>query len=274
MLFANKFQLGATILSSGAAFDADAQAFFTAVEGGGDTLTGTQKTAINTLVLDMKDAGVWTKMAAIYPIIGGTSSAHKWNLKDPRDLDAAYRLNFVGAPTHSANGVDWNGTTQYANTFLVPGTVFTQDDMHLSYYSRDNVTGGADMGARFTGGGRDVMLSIDWGGGQGSLSRINAYYVAARNAPTSAAGLHTVVRADAASYVNYEGAGVLQTVAQASTGEVDRPIFVAAINNGAPVDYSTRQCAFASVGTALTAGEVSSLNTLVVAYQTTLGRNV
>ena len=28
----------------------------------------------------------------LYPMIGGTANAHKFNWKDPRDLDVAYRL--------------------------------------------------------------------------------------------------------------------------------------------------------------------------------------
>jgi hypothetical protein len=36
--------------------------------------------------------GIWRKTHAIYPLLGGTASAHKFNLKDPRDLNAAYRL--------------------------------------------------------------------------------------------------------------------------------------------------------------------------------------
>jgi hypothetical protein len=56
----------------------------------------TQKSAVNTLVTSLKEYSVWTKLNAIYPFVGGTATTHKWNLKDPRDLDAAYRLEFFG----------------------------------------------------------------------------------------------------------------------------------------------------------------------------------
>ena len=48
--------------------------------------------AVNNLVLDLKKYGLWTKMKAIYPIVGGNAWSHKFNLKDPRDVDSAYRL--------------------------------------------------------------------------------------------------------------------------------------------------------------------------------------
>ena len=93
------------------AIDPDAQAFITAAS----ITDPTQQSAINTLVTDLKGYGVWTKMKALYPFCGSTASQHKWNLKDPRDLDVAFRLVFSGGGTHSANGAWPNGTNAYAN---------------------------------------------------------------------------------------------------------------------------------------------------------------
>ncbi len=79
-------------------YDADAQAFFNALEADASpvTLNTSQKDSINTLVEALKSASIWTKIKAIYPMIGGVASSHKYNLKDPRDLDAAFRLTFSG----------------------------------------------------------------------------------------------------------------------------------------------------------------------------------
>ena len=66
--------------------DADATTFITAA--GITNLI--QASAINTLVNDLKTYGLWTKMKAIYPFVGGSATSHKFNLKDPRDLDAAF----------------------------------------------------------------------------------------------------------------------------------------------------------------------------------------
>ena len=118
--------------TAASAFDADAQAFITAA-----AITDvTQQNAINTLVLALKGYSIWTKFKAIYPIVGGSASSHKYNLKDPRDLDAAFRLTFAVGWTHSANGMTPNGVT-YANTFFKPSTEgLTYNNNHLSYYSK------------------------------------------------------------------------------------------------------------------------------------------
>lgn len=93
--------------------DANAQAFITAA----NITDPTQQSAIDNLVIGLKTDGIWTNMSAIYPFVGGTASSHKWNLKDPRDLDVAYRLAFFGGWTHNANGITGNGTNTYADTF-------------------------------------------------------------------------------------------------------------------------------------------------------------
>ena len=46
----------------------------------------------------------WDAYKAIYPLVGGTADRHKWNLKDLRDDDAAYRVVWTNV-THSATGM-------------------------------------------------------------------------------------------------------------------------------------------------------------------------
>lgn len=118
--------------------DVDATAFSTAA-GLTDSI---QKSAINTLVKDLKRYGIWTKIKAFYPFVGGSASSHKFNLKDPRDLDAAYRLTFSGGWIHDANGAKCNGSNTSADTFLslraVLGATSTQHTFGI--YINENPT--------------------------------------------------------------------------------------------------------------------------------------
>ena len=54
------------IASQIASFDADALAFFARVTAAGGSLSLTEKTATNQLVLDLKANGLWTPMNGIY----------------------------------------------------------------------------------------------------------------------------------------------------------------------------------------------------------------
>jgi hypothetical protein len=94
--------------------DADALAFLTAALITDPVI----KTAINTLVVQLKENGIWSKMIAVYPFVGGTATSHKWNLKDPQDTNAAFRLQFFGGVTHSIYGIQGNAINGYANTFV------------------------------------------------------------------------------------------------------------------------------------------------------------
>ena len=130
--------------------DPDASAFINAAGITDPTIT----TAVDTLVTDLKGYGIWTKLKAIYPFVGGTATTHKFNLKDPRDLDAAFRLLFSGGWTHSANGIQSNGTNTFANTFYVPNTECDSQNNSVSIYIRNNVNQAAyDMSATNDSGG-------------------------------------------------------------------------------------------------------------------------
>jgi hypothetical protein len=112
-------------------FQDETIAYLNAVEGTGVTIPDTVKPYIDTLVRDLKGLpnpnyttyNIWNSLSVIYPFYGGTAASHKFNLKDPRNADAAYRLIFTGSPTHSAAGTEFNGVNQTANTyFIVNGT--------------------------------------------------------------------------------------------------------------------------------------------------------
>ena len=113
------------------------------------------------LTTDLKNYGLWNKMKAVYPFVGGTSGSHKFNLKDPRDLDAAFRLTFSGSWIHSSTGATPDGTTAYADTKLNPNTIgISAASIHISNYLRTNSNGlFCDMGA-YGGDPADYQVSL------------------------------------------------------------------------------------------------------------------
>jgi hypothetical protein len=115
--------------------DADAQAFVTAA----DIQDKVEADAINNLVIGMKADGLWSKMKAVYPFVGGTASSHKFNLKNPLDTDAAFRMTFHGGVTHSSNGITF-ATNGYADTKWLPSANSTTSNVSGGAYSRTNLT--------------------------------------------------------------------------------------------------------------------------------------
>jgi len=242
--------------------DADAQAFVTAAS----ITDQVQATAVNNLVIGLKADGLWTKMAAIYPFVGGTAASHKFNLKNPLDTDAAYRLVFNGGWTHSSTGALPNGTNAFADTKLNASTVLASfNSNHISYYSRtQNLTDSANMG----GGSGSAYLTLErstqWNG--------NTFLNFAVD-PTTSLFINTRT-ANNVQKLYRNGSQLGSTNTATSTISANAALYLGARNIGGGNQYSVRECALASIGDGLSDAESANLYTRVQTYQTALSRNV
>jgi hypothetical protein len=230
----------------------------------------------------MKNNGTWAKCSAIYPMVGGTASTHKFNLKNPLDTNAAFRLSFSGGWTHSANGALPNGTNAYANTFLIPNTL-SNTNHHLSYYSRtQSTTGGQiDIGAEVVASNNNFALDLYFG----SLS-IKAFVssgyptYSVTSANNDTLGFTIGTRTSNTSAKLFQEGVLLSTLATNNSPSTlpNRALYIGANNNvfnaGAGGSFSVKQCAFASIGSGLTDAEALALYNSIQAMQVTLSRQV
>ncbi len=258
----------AWVFSENPPYDSDAVAFFDATG-----ITDSDiKDAVNTLVTDLKDNSLWTLGKAIYPIVGGNATAHKYNLKDPQDTDGAFRLNFVNTWTHDANGMSGNGTTAYANTFYVTSTQHTDALMSIGLYSRTNSSGTiCDMGAYNATGTKQTAIWTRFG---------DVFY----GIPTEDGILTNVSNTDSRGwfFASRTGASATflqknstQTTKTANTGNPSVSVYIGARNDdGSSIYHSSRQIAFAWLGSTLSTSQASTLYTIINTFQTSLGRNV
>jgi len=249
----------------GAGFDVDAQVFITAT----GITNSTQQNAINQLVLDFKAYGLWTKMKAIYPIVGGTAFTHKFNLKDPRDSDAAYRLSFVNV-THSSNGILGNGTG-YVDTHLNPFLNLTLNNTHLSNYCRTNTSGNiVDMYASGVGsvyGLYQRFSNVFWSDCYNTTTNRNTI------ANTDSRGFFATSRTSATSLKMYKNNSTLLTSTTAQVSALPNgTMFLMSLDMS---QYrSNREYAFFTIGDGLNDTEESNLYNSIQVFQTTLGRQI
>ena len=266
-------------LSTAAAFDADALAYFTA----NTAITSTaDKNAINTFFLGLKSDGIYTKMKAMYLPIWGSAATCKWNLKDPRDLEVAYRLNFATGWTYSSTGITPNGAT-YANTFLIPSSVFNTTTFEsYSYYSRTNATSiddyviGSFNGVNGTNCGiigRRTTTNLS-----GVFSNYNSgiSYQDARYTNTDGRGFYLG---------NQQGTGIKfyknnSLVAQNTTvatnaNQSTYSVYLGALNYLNTVSgATTKECSFAHLGEKLTDAEAANFSNRVNTLMTYFGINI
>jgi hypothetical protein len=255
--------------------DLDIIAFITAT----GITDATQITAIDYLVVNLKLYNLWTKFKAIYPFVGGTAFTHKFNLKDPRDLDAAFRLSFGGGLTHSSTGCLPNGTSGNANTFFIPSDHLTISSAHISFYSRTNTnqTEGRDMFVRTS-----LTNSYGLSARRNSNLEIDLYYnnntsrVVINNSTST--GFYLGNRNSSSIVKAYKnGSFLASNTATIAEVNVLHNLYLFAFNDAgslSPNSYGNRECAFASMGDGMSDNDTSVFYNIVQQYQTILGRAV
>lgn len=264
-------------------YDGDAQLFFDANTG----LSSTQKGAVNALVLALKSDGIWNRMVAIYPFVGGTAAAHKWNLKDPRDNDLAFRLSFLGGWTHDASGALPNGTTGYAKTFIDVHENCPQYSFHGSFYNAANVAPGASDYFLFGGKPSGPGIQFEFYNNNsifaytGEVNSVGSAVTLNITGQSTWNGLFTL-----STYHN-NFFRVFRGTTQIGSQTTDRygyfpnndpnsdtgKLYISAYNNNETAQsFSPYKCSFISFGWGLNTTQVSALNTAVINLQTALSR--
>lgn len=210
------------------------------------------------------------KIKALYPIVGGSATTHKFNFLDPRDLDAAFRLTFSGGWTHSATGAKPNGTNAYADSHLLD-SVLGYIDTTLNYYTRNTPSSsfsfliGVDDN---TSPYNEIFITGSTFGSYFYKNGGNTVY----SGSTPVKGLCTALSRGGTNGINLfiNGTNVVSQGGQINTN-VGQSYYIGGtrgylLNNG--------ECAFASIGKGLSNTEVSDLYSAVQTFQTSLSRQV
>jgi hypothetical protein len=213
-------------------------------------------------------------MAAIYPFVGGTATTPKYNLKNPADTDAAYRISFSGGWTHSsAAGITPNGTNASADTFYRGSG--TDNNFALSNWTttttlQANTAGLFTFGAATTDiasyGVIQNRTNVNWYSNMGADAQgaIFSY------SNVGQSGLIVGSRTSSTSNKLYRNATLLATATGTQTGTW--PARNIHFGNPVSTTYTTMNSIFASISTGLTDADVTNLYNAVNTFQATLGR--
>ena len=250
-------------------FDSDAQAFFTRVTVAGGTLSATEKLATNQLVLDMKSAGIWASMKAIYPMVGASAAACAQNLKS-----SSFTGSFSSGWTFASTGVTGNGTSAYLNTNYNQTTAGDSlNSAHLSFYSRTNVnTAQVEIGLQTPIPTTYNLLELRTAG-------LTYFSINTNGLPTytdaNSLGFYVGNRQAATDLDLWKNGTKVINGTTASSVLPNANIYIGAFNNnGAAALFSTKECALASIGDGLTDTQALDFYTNVQTFNTTLSRQV
>ena len=257
-MYYNKYRL---LFTGAGSYDADAQAYFTAT----GITDNTQKSAINTLVLAFKSYNIWTKMTAVYPFVGGTSSTHSYNLKN----SATFQITWSGSLTHDSNGILSGGGVGF--TGIIPLSHLSLNSVHAFIYSKTNTpTGSFDFGCGdgsslfygyITAGGSCQILMNDVTGTYPSISDSSGGFLCNRSGSN-------------AVQVYRNGSSIHTSSVTSTSLPTTYQFAVAGLYDSGSIVGSSKVIAFTTVGSSLSSTEASNMHTAVQAFQTSLLRNI
>ena len=250
-------------------WDPDAGAFINASGIGGQ-----EAYAVNTMVNELKNVGIWNKFNFIYPFVGGNANSHKFNLINPQDTDAAFRITYGGTVNHSANGIQGDGTSGYCNTHLTPSACGGgQNDTHISLYCTvlPTARAGTDMGATTNQAVSALAMNLRNASNVFNTGVNNATFGGVAN---TTGGFFLITRTLSTEYRRYKNTTESTAVQTSATVSTTKMAICAWNNNGTFQNFQDRTYGFASAGFGLTAAENNNLYNIVQKFQSTLNRAV
>jgi hypothetical protein len=250
--------------------DSDISGFFDRVTTAGGSLTNNEKIAIVNLVQYLKDYGIWTKMKAVYPMVGASAAACAQNLKS-----SSFTGTFTSGWTFASTGVTPNGSSAFMNTAFNPNTECASANVGgLGIYSRTSRAGNP-------GRTQGVLGSPSYFGGW-VLYNATSTYGAINDA--TGGGLATttsqlfwqVARNNSATQLLQGLNGEVSTLTQAATLKANANVYFGAANSaGVATNFDTLEIALCYLsGDALSSTNLQNMYTAVQAFQTTLSRQV
>lgn len=248
--------MGAKQPAAGGGFDADYQAVLNYATTQGYTLPSAgQQTLQNQLLLDLKNAGIWSKLDTF--AVFATDGDSDFALIDWIRLSDYTGIN---SPTFTTNqGFTGNGTSSYINTNFQPinGANYAQNSAHFMVYCYAN-----DSSSTYYGGALDttpsVIRSLNFGG-RDSSNRFSTIAInstssdlTATNSVLDDTGFNLITRTNSTNVKAYKNNTLIGTFTNSSSlnsYQLARNIFLLARNlNGAANSFATRKLSIIGIG--------------------------
>jgi hypothetical protein len=239
----------------------------------------TEISAITTLVSELDTANLLTEFYAAYPHVGGTSTSNMYNLVNPEDSDAAFRLSFIGGWTFASNGATPNGANAYANTHLDPSINLNETDLATwGYFSRTNsaIFGEYVMGVTDENNGGVQLIARRDDDRQYALSDFSSVtWRGATNFESTNGSGFFIGAQQGVNAKLFKNGNLIVSNSFEHTTQVPPvgDVYLGALNlNGDTFGFTDKRCVFSFISKKLTDAQIVTLNTIVQTFQTNLGR--
>ena len=240
----------------------------------------------NTLVVDLKAAGVWSKGDVIYvtAVHTNTGGEARINWKNP----GTFNLSDPGStnPTFTSyEGFASDGTSDYLSTnynVAADGINTSLNSTTIAVYNRATVPSSPTGSHYFIGANEwpnysHLSLAVNAGSFDlmSQCNSVDAYNIGF-NIGSGATGFFVATRRGDADNELYKNGSSIATDAESySGGETNRDFILFALDqNGTPEGFLSCQISFVYIGGGLTDTEVANMNTAVEKYMDAIGKGV
>jgi len=264
------------IVASISGIDSDWAAYYQRVISAGGSLTTTEQAATLQLVLDLKSYGLWSKMKAIYPMVGASAAACRQNLKS-----SSFTGTFTSGWTFASTGVTPNGTSAYMDTgFNNQNNWTSSSNGSMGIISRTNPTAivQCDMGSGndLATGGNSSTIYSRYAGDQ-FYSGLNCISVVPGSSNTSSIGFFVTSRTSSTAYTRHKrGSSTINTTVNENIGtNPNKTVYLGAGNDvttNAANNFSNRQYTFCFIGDGLSQTDVDNYWTSLQTFNNALSR--
>jgi len=251
-----------------------ANIYIDAVLAAGGTLSGAQETAIQTFYSSLDTAGIYSKMYAMYPFLGGVAASNAIEFVNP---GGGFDLTFTGTWTHNnlSGSTCTPSVANYANTSFNPTTDAVSVTTDFSFGLM--IVGGAVQGYHGLGqsGAANNYIIV------GTFGQVDMYFgqgtgnFAGNPAGFTIAAFEAVSRTLSNSwYGAYTNSGPLTTVSKTNAYTTYNGDIHLGRINGLGSFAGGGQLRFGFIGKGLNTTEMEDLADYANTLQTAFSRNI
>lgn len=253
------------------AWDTDALAYISAIGITDDT----EKLNIDSFVKALKSNSLWSRCQAIWPFRGSSATAHKFNLKNPVDSDAAFRLTFHGGGTHSSAGYLVNGTNAYARTYFNPATHQNVNSNGFTWVLGTNNTKGSDaldLGVQQSGTARSYATSKRGGFSYAQILLNGTPADSGGATITDVRGVHSASRQSSTVAKLIKNNATLINQGGADGSLPNGEMYIGCVNAGGPYGYSNNRFQVVIMHEGFSDSDITILQSIIATFENNSGR--
>lgn len=248
-------------------YQVEAQRYFDSVALN-SPLSTTEKSAWNQFVISAKANGYYSKLLAVYPILGSSATQHAWNAITPSD----FKLTYSGTVTHTSQYMVGDGTTGFANTQFQMSTQIPSGLGGIGVWIKNNTGAGATVaiGAKSAGPSYTQIFPYLGGTFYGQVNTLNS--ITENTGVITSAGFSFASKLSSSnSFIQRDASqfSFINSTLSVTTGN----IYIGAENdNGVGNFYSTAQVSVALITNSLSLTEASNLYTNLSTFITAVAK--